>query len=123
MHGEERSTPSRSWAGARAAASAQLRFFETYARDIRGVPRTRVDGLSAGIDEATLDAEAIMSLARSVESLILEETQRPVPKDGLAQVREGHRGRFCILGRPDRPSSTGAPRTSLTRPVQRPSCT
>lgn len=77
------------WAGPRAAALAQLRFFEMYARIIRGVPESRVDGILAGADESLLEPSEILDLGRSIESLIVEETQRPVPTDRIEQVREG----------------------------------
>lgn len=78
-----------SWAGPRAAALAQLKFFEMYAHVIRGVPKSRIDGILAGAGEARLSAAELLEHSRSIETLIVEETQRPVPTDRLEQVREG----------------------------------
>jgi pyruvate,orthophosphate dikinase len=85
----ENSAKLASWAGERAAAVARMRFLETYARVIRGLPAYRVDQHLAGSADPTLEVAAITALGDSLEALIVEETQRPVPRDRLSQVREG----------------------------------
>jgi len=76
------------WAGRDAAAEARVKFLESYARVIRGIPAGRVEGLLHSTDAAGSIAN-MEALGDALETLIVEETQRPVATDRLSQVREG----------------------------------
>ena len=76
------------WAGVPAATLARLRFLETYATVIRGVPARRIDAAIGSVTAGSPSPE-MEAAATALEALIIEETQRPVPPDRLSQVREG----------------------------------
>ncbi|NND03249.1 MAG: pyruvate, phosphate dikinase, partial [Acidimicrobiia bacterium] len=76
------------WAGAEAAALAKLRFLETYANVIRGVPVSRIRAITGAVTP-TAPADVLDAASAALDALIVEETQRPVPTDRLSQVREG----------------------------------
>lgn len=76
------------WADPRAASIAKLRFFETYANIIRGVPLRRISGIVGPIrPDSSIDQ--VEEAADALSALVIEETQRPVPTDRLSQIREG----------------------------------
>jgi len=109
-----------SWAGDREAALARVRFLETYARIIRGLPAYRVDQHLVGTSDPNLDVAAIDAHADSLQTLIVEETQRPVPTDRLSQVREGIEAVFASWdGRPatDYRRSKGLPDSTGTAAI------
>ncbi len=76
------------WAGEPAAAAARLSFLRTYAIVIRGVPPGRVAGLVPA-DVTQHGVDDLAGFADSLETLIVEETQRPIPSDRMGQLREG----------------------------------
>ncbi len=76
------------WADEHAAMRARVRFLETYARVIRGVPARRIGAISGAISPTSTTTQ-LATASAALEALIIEETQRPVPANRLSQVREG----------------------------------
>ncbi|NNC41422.1 MAG: pyruvate, phosphate dikinase, partial [Acidimicrobiia bacterium] len=87
-----------SWGGARFGASVRLGYLKTLGR-LRGLSRSRYRGIVAEIagptKQASWSPQMLSGVCDAYEALIVDESQRPLPVDLFAQVREGIEGVFA----------------------------